>query len=89
MRRYLSRRDFMKLAGLGLGAMAFNPISAYQIDYRWNVFSQPKRLPPFPGSAIIGRVTDPDVPLRNRPTDATESNLISKVGADTLVEWNR
>ncbi|MBK7449194.1 MAG: twin-arginine translocation signal domain-containing protein [Anaerolineales bacterium] len=56
MRKYISRRDFIKLAGLGFGAMAFTPLSAHDIDYRWDVFSQPRRLPQFPGSAIIGRV---------------------------------
>lgn len=90
MRRYLSRRDFIKLAGLGLGAMAFTPITAHDIDFRWTIFSQPKRLPQFPGSAIIGRVTEPDVDIRNRPTNDPNLNTsVGKLGADSLVEWSR
>ncbi len=90
MRRYLSRRDFIKLAGLGLGAMAFTPITAHDIDFRWTIFSQPKRLPQFPGSSIIGRVTEPDVDIRNRPTNDPNLNTsVGKLGADSLVEWSR
>ncbi len=90
MRSFLSRRDFIKLAGLGLGAMAFNRVSPYDVDYRWEIFSQPRRLPQFPGSAIIGRVTDPDVDIRNKPTnDPNQNTSIGKLGADSLVEWNR
>ena len=90
MRNYLSRRDFIKLAGLGLGAMAFNRVSPHDIDYRWDIFSQPKRLPQFPGSAIIGRVCEPDIDIRNRPTnDPNQNTSIGKLGADSLVEWNR
>lgn len=90
MRHYISRRDFIKLAGLGLGAAAFSPLTAHDIDYRWDVFSQPMRLPQFPGSAIIGRVTDTDVEVRNRPTnDPNLNSSIGKLGADMLVEWNR
>lgn len=89
-RKFISRRDFIKLAGLGLSAVAFTPLTTHDIDYRWDVFSQPRRLPQFPGSAIIGRVTDPDVDLRNRPTnDPNLNSSIAKLGADTLVEWNR
>ncbi|MBV6392871.1 MAG: hypothetical protein KPEEDBHJ_02098 [Anaerolineales bacterium] len=90
MRKHLSRRDFIKLAGLGLGALAFNRLTPHEIDYRWDVFSQPKRLPQFPGSAIIGRVTEPDVDIRSRPTnDPIQNTSIGNLGADTLVEWNR
>ena len=90
MRNYLSRRDFIKLASLGLGAMAFNRVSPHDIDYRWDIFSQPKRLPQFPGSAIIGRVCEPDIDIRNRPTnDPNQNTSIGKLGADSLVEWNR
>jgi len=90
MKQYISRRDFIKLAGLGLGALAFSPMTGREVDYRWDIFSQPKRLPQFPGSEIIGRVVVPDVDLRSRPTNDTGLNTsIGKIGADTLVEWNR
>jgi hypothetical protein len=90
MRKYLSRRDFIKLAGLGIGTMAFTRLSPSDIDYRWDVFSQPKRLPQFPTSAIIGRVCEPDIDLRNSPTNNPNlNNSIGKLGADELLEWNR
>ena len=86
MSQKLSRRDFLKLAGAGLGALAFKPYSSAELDY----FFAPKRLPEFPTSEIIGRVVDPDIDLRNRPTNDPNLNTsIAKLGADTLVEWNR
>lgn len=86
MKRNISRRDFLKLSGLGLGAMAFRPYSVLNYDY----LTSPKRLPQFPTSEIIGRVTDPDVDIRNRPTNDPGINTsIGKLKADTLVEWNR
>lgn len=86
MKRPISRRDFLKLAGVGLGAMALRP---YYLPKLGALYT-PKRLPQFPTSEIIGRVTDPDVDLRNRPTNDPGLNTsIGKLGADTLVEWNR
>jgi len=86
MNQNLSRRDFLKIAGLGLGALAFNP-------YRWPHFeyvATPKRLPQFPGSEIIGRVLEPGIDLRSRPTnDESQNTSIAKMAADTLVEWGR
>ena len=55
MRKNISRRDFLKLGGLGaagLSALALNPRSAFDYSY----LSIPKRLPQFPGSEIIGRI---------------------------------
>lgn len=74
--------------------MAFRPLSrpltAFEIDYRWDIFSQPKRLPQFPGSEIIGRVCEPDVDIRSSPTNNTiYNNSVGRLAADTLVEWNR
>lgn len=86
MNRNLSRRDFLKIAGAGLGALAFNPYTTLDFEY----LSTPKRLPQFPGSEIIGRVVDPGVDLRNRPTnDPSLNTSIRKLGADTLMEWGR
>lgn len=86
MKRPISRRDFLKLAGMGLGAMAFKP---YYLPEHERLYT-PKRLPQFPTSEIIGRVTDPDVDLRSRPTNDPGLNTsVAKLGADTLVEWNR
>ncbi|HNK63228.1 MAG TPA: L,D-transpeptidase [Anaerolineales bacterium] len=91
MKKPVSRRDFLKLAGLGLGVMAFQPYSRRKgLDYVMEALAMPKRLPQFPASEIIGRVTDPDVDIRNRPTnDPNLNSSIGKLGADTLVEWGR
>jgi hypothetical protein len=84
MKRTLSRRDFLKLAGLGLGALAFSPYKRLDLEY----FSSPKRLAQFPSSAIIGRVVDTGIDLRSRPTNAADTS-IAKLEADTLLEWER
>jgi hypothetical protein len=86
MKRKISRRDFLKLSGLGLSALAFKPYLLPNYEY----FATPKRLPQFPASEIIGRVTDNDVDLRSRPTNDPNLNTsIGKLAADTLVEWGR
>lgn len=86
MKQNLSRRDFLKIAGVGLGALAFRP---YKIPY-FEYLSGPKRLPEFPKSEIIGRVLNNGIDLRNRPTNDENLNTsIAKLGADTLVEWKR
>jgi L,D-transpeptidase catalytic domain len=84
MNQNLSRRDFLKLAGVGLGALAFRPPKSFDFES----FFAPKRLPQFPASNIIGRTVDPDINLRSSPID-DPSNVISKLGADELVEWGR
>ena len=86
MKRKITRRDFIKLSGLGLSVMAFKPYNIPELEWLYT----PKRLPQFPASEIIGRVVDNGVDLRNRPTN--DPNLNSSLGelqADTLVEWNR
>jgi hypothetical protein len=86
MNRKLSRRDFLKIAGAGLGALAFNPYKLLDLEY----LSSPKRLPQFPTSEIIGRVVDTNIDLRSSPTnDPALNNSINKLEADTLVEWGR
>jgi len=94
MNQNLSRRDFLKIAGVGLGALAlpwrrsgtFNLYRTHSFEY----FSAPKRLPQFPDSEIIGRVLEPGIDLRNQPTnDETLNTSIAKLDADTLVEWGR
>ena len=86
MKPDFSRRDFLKLAGLGLGSMALSPFSDLGLKY----LSSPKRLPPFPNSEIIGRVVDVGVDLRSRPTnDLSLNTSIGKLDADTLLEWQR
>jgi len=86
MNRRVSRRDFLKLTGAGLGALAFNPLRVFDLEY----LARPRRLPDFPKSDIIGRVLEQDIDLRNRPTnDPNLNSSIAKLGADTLVEWGR
>lgn len=89
MNRKLSRRDFLKLSGIGiagLGALTYKPHRVFS----QGIFSSPRRLPEFPNSEIIGRVVDPGVDLRNQPTNDPGLNTsISKLAADTLVEWRR
>ena len=86
MYKNISRRDFLKLTGAGLGALAFNPLRIYDLDD----LARPKRLPDFPQSEIIGRVLENDIDLRNRPTnDPNLNSSIGKLPADTLVEWGR
>ncbi|MDX9991375.1 MAG: L,D-transpeptidase [Anaerolineales bacterium] len=84
MKKPLSRRDFLKLAGLGLGALAFRhyPLPLLE-DY-----AIPKRLAQFPEGKTIGRVVDAGVKLRSRPTNASE-NVVRELEADTLVVWGQ
>ena len=82
MRRSLSRRDFLKLAGIGLSAMAFRPISL-------ETLYSPKPLPQFPNSEIIGRIlgmTD----IMSRPSnDPLQASSVGVLYDDNLVEWGR
>ena len=86
MIKNVSRRDFLKLTGLGLGAFVLKPHQFLAYER----FSTPQRLPQFLTSEIIGRVVDPDIDLRNAPTNDPGLNTsIGKLPADTLVEWGR
>jgi len=86
MRNNFSRRDFLKVAGVGLGALAFNP---FRIETYYEKLYTPKRLPQFPNSEIIGRVVD-DTDVRSRPDNSQLiSNSIGVFTADTLVPWGR
>ncbi len=83
MNRSFSRRDFLKVAGVGLGALAFKPFDLES-------FYTPKRLPQFPNSEIIGRILNPDVPVRSRPNnDPILNTQIGALPADTLIPWTR
>ena len=89
MKKNINRRDFLKLSGIGLaglGSLAFNPERLFNYQY----FATPKPLPQFPASEIIGRIVDPDIKLRSTPLfDPGINNEIARLGADTLLEWNR
>jgi hypothetical protein len=85
-RTLLSRRDFLKLTGAGLGVLAFSPNRIFDFGF----LAQPKQLPQFPNSQIIGRVLERDIDLRSSPTNDPGINTsIAKLPADTLVEWGR
>jgi hypothetical protein len=86
MKQNFSRRDFLKVAGVGLGALAFKP---FKLDTYYEKLYTPKMLPQFPNSEIIGRLVD-DTDVRSRPTnDPLLNTSIGIIGADTLVPWTR
>lgn len=86
MAQSLSRRGFLKMAGVSLGSLAFRPEKLLFLTD----LSAPKQLPPFPPSDIIGRVVDVGIDLRRSPTnDPNMNNSITKLAADTLVVWGR
>jgi hypothetical protein len=86
MNRILSRRDFLKIAGVGLGALAFRPYRSFNLES----LAQARRLPQFPASEIIGRVLENGIKLRSKPTtDETQNTVLAELPADTLVEWGR
>ncbi|MCC6500624.1 MAG: L,D-transpeptidase family protein [Anaerolineales bacterium] len=90
MSNKISRRDFLKLAGASMGALAFMPRKGFNLDQLFDELSRPKRLPQFPASDIIGRTVDPDIDLRSRPTNDPGLNTsIARLPADTLVEWQQ
>jgi L,D-transpeptidase-like protein len=58
MNQNLSRRDFLKIAGVGLGVLAFNPLKP---------FEYPLPLPQFPAGDRLGRVFG-KIDIRSEPT---------------------
>jgi len=86
MKHDFSRRDFLKVAGVGLGAMAFKP---FKIESYLEKFYTSKRLPQFPAAEIIGRLVD-QTDIRSRPTnDPLLNTAIGTLPADTLIPWER
>ena len=86
LNKNFSRRDFLKLSGLSIGAMAFRPVLFKRLD----VLQTPKPLAQFPASEVIGRVTDPGMYLRSVPSnEAGMDSVIKSLEADTLLEWNQ
>ncbi len=82
----ISRRDFLKVAGVGLGSLAFKP---FNIETYYEKLYSPKRLPQFPNSEIIGRLVDA-TDVRSRPTnDPILNTSIGTLPADYLVKWER
>jgi hypothetical protein len=84
-----SRRDFLKIAGLGLGALAFRPVKL--LDAYYEKLYVPKRLPQFPASEVIGRLTD-DTDVRKIPSPIDSAGMDTSLGilrADTIIPWER
>src|SRR5688572_7693550 len=82
MKKMVSRRDFMKVAGVGLGALAFRP-------FDFETLYTPKRLPQFPASEIIGRMTGM-TEVRSRPSnDPLIGTPVTTLYDDNLIEWTR
>jgi len=88
----LSRRDFLKLAGLGVGALALHPKTS-----GWSVtgFSARQDLPDFPKSDLLGRNCTSDtnlqwggtVPILTRP-DASSAK-VRDAHRDEVFAWTR
>ncbi|MBN2046217.1 MAG: L,D-transpeptidase [Anaerolineaceae bacterium] len=72
----LSRRDFLKLGLMGLGAMALTPWD------EWNVMRAE-----FPDAERLGRVVVGKVDLRARPS--ASSNSVGVLYEDMVVNWLR
>jgi hypothetical protein len=82
MRRSLSRRDFLKLAGAGLGALAFRPFDP-------GFYGHPRLLPQFPPGDLLGRVLG-RVDVMSRPTtDLAAAPAVGVLYDDNIVEWGR
>ena len=70
----LSRRDFLKLAAVGLGGLAFHPLNS-------------ALLPEFPQSERLGRITVGKMDIKARP-DANSSTVGALYG-DAIISWLR
>lgn len=78
-----SRRDFLKLSGLGLGALAFNPLKG--------AFKNVSLLPQFPAGDFLGRVavTPNFYSTELKGTPDGQAPAIRNVGQDEVVVWQR
>ncbi len=84
MKRSFSRRDFLKVAGLGLGALAFRPSMN-------KAFTSGYALPQFPGGDRLGRVavTPNFYSTELKPRPNANEVAIRNVGQDEVVVWQR
>jgi lipoprotein-anchoring transpeptidase ErfK/SrfK len=71
----ISRKEFLQLGGLGLSATALRPLNKFTL------------AEDFPVSERLGRVADPVVTLRSRPT--TDAPVVGELREDTIVPWLR
>lgn len=83
MRDPVSRRDFLKLGGLGLSALALNPFTK-----RPNLI---RRLPQFPQGGKLGRVAvTPNfysTEIKTQPSNL--ASTVRNAAQDEVITWNR
>ena len=83
MSRVVTRRDFLKLAGLGLGTMAFNPVERFSLHQ--SPFMQ------FPTGERLGRLCSyPDwnfIDIKSKPH--AYSPTVRRIVDDEIIEWVR
>lgn len=88
----ISRRDFLKLAGLGMGAAALAPIHS---SWKLPKYTQFIKLPDFPAGDLLGRNCTSDtslqwggtVPIMSRPD--VSSNKVRDAHRDEVFTWQR
>jgi len=72
--RTVSRRDFLKLAALGAGSLAFRPLTKMA-------------LPEFPQADYLGRITVGKMDVYAQPYSS--SSIVGVLYEDSVVLWNR
>ena len=77
MNRNLSRRDFLKLAGVGLGALAFNPLKPFEFSYPQAQFPEAERL-----GRVFSRIDVRSEPSFNAPS-------LGVLYDDNIVVWQQ
>jgi lipoprotein-anchoring transpeptidase ErfK/SrfK len=77
MKQTLSRRDFLKLAGMGLGALAFNPLRPER---------SPLALPQFPAGDRLGRIFS-KTDIHSEPS--FNAPAVKTVYDDEIVVWQQ
>jgi hypothetical protein len=82
MKRNLSRRDFLKFAGMGLGAIALRPINLGSVY-------TPKPMPQFPNSEMLGRFLAQRGSRIAQVTIPPQASAARTLYDDKLVEWGR
>jgi lipoprotein-anchoring transpeptidase ErfK/SrfK len=90
LKQHLSRRDFLKLAGLGMGALALQPRNYF---WRLQADSRALALPEFPTADLLGRNCTADtslqwggtVPIMSRPN--VGSSKVRDAHRDEVFPW--
>jgi hypothetical protein len=81
----LSRRDFLKAAGLGLGSLGLRPLQAAVHYFTFDLDLEVPPLPEFPQAERLGRVIGGKVPIKVRPD--IDSPDAAYVLDDEVVPW--